>query len=998
ARFQDLLTEVPDFWTSFTAFFTRSATMRIEHFLDIAAEDSDNDEDISFDTDIEQDDCDDLSRSKPKEDESASCLPLQDARAEHLFGHVIDKHEKSVPSSSRYTLPSTSNPDSSETEMSCQAVRVWIADAILRAQHIWDEEDAQGMAEDTMPGPTLVPQAINRPKGTDRVLTNHARQLLQQWAAWAAWEQDAAPDDSLVTRRDLAPGEWVRIRERGVYRDDVGVVYSATTSQSGTQGYLILLIPRLPSENEMALIQVVTQTRQKPREHQGVFEPSEKVAMKRKRTRVRPEPRLFDPTKLLQSKVTKIEANMFRYQRAIYSYGLRVKFFPETSLDPRLPCLSSNLWMKFIDSRHPFVVLADLPCLDYWSFEEGEVVTVCDVPGLIGAVISVDRELKSCVVTLGSKNAGGEDHESNAYAGLLSVPMKKLEKVVKVGDYVSVVAGTNKGKEGLVTDKHGTDLHIFSIAPSPTELDEPGSAGRQKGTLFRVQKYSDVIVHSNSVKLSTPPFVLDHGPWFNVWVVVNTVKGVVTLKKKEERVKIKYVRRTGPNKLGVFVYMITLDATAEFEPQDLLDGKTKHPLLTAWPLPERYRQFCIDPELHRMYTGRGPWFGVHRVEVSRLHRIKVQVELDLFTIQSDKLEWVFIKDVLVVKTEQPLYVFWPVPKSSLFYPSQEDLVPLTRRLQHTVFPQTKIKQAAAELQQEQPVDPWDPWDPRQPSPPIPVSELPDTDLSQIYGSPAVSCDEQHDAPPTPQAMEDDENTFRLDEIDLWDRISLSTNARVFTGDEYAPPPPTPPCRSPSPEPLPPPVLASSSSSSTLCHWCLHPNLVDKLVQVKFADLPKATFLQTTKRPTGVIVPMRKMNRLWQDVSDSEVQKCPVRTFTNQSLMVIVDGEEEHIGKLVRGIYYFFNGIQAEERKWWMVITVNPKMTWMPAEMPELLDIDPDNLALTDDTSEAKANVKSILDTIRAAARTRPPEVRQAYDEDSSTLYFCKQQLDALLGK
>uniref|UniRef100_A0A0W0FBS4 Uncharacterized protein n=1 Tax=Moniliophthora roreri TaxID=221103 RepID=A0A0W0FBS4_MONRR len=509
--------------------------------------------------------------------------------------------------------------------------------------------------------------------------------------------------------------------------------------------------------------------------------------MKRKCMRVQPEPRLFDPFKHPQGEVTKIETNMFKYKHSVYSYGLHVKFFLETSLDPHLPSLSSNLRLMFIESQHPFVVLADLPCIDHWSFEDA------------------DCEQQSCVVEFGGNS---EDNELVPYSGLLTVPMRKLEKVVRVGDYVNVVAGMKKGEEELVTEKNGTDLHIFCIEPSLCKLGEPSSAGNQKGKLFCAQKQSDLVVHTNSVKLGSPPFTLDHGPWFNVRVVVNTVKGVSTFEKKQERVKlrirdtylhqyhglhrqVKHVRRTGPNKLGVFVYIAVLDVTTELEPQDLLDEKAL----------------------------------------------------------------------------------------------------------------------------------------------------------------------------------------------------LSTTARVFTGDEYTSPPPTPLRLSPS-LPSPPPLpVPTASSLPTVYHWCLHPSFIDKLVQVKFADLPKPTFLQTTKRPTGVIVPMQKMGCLWQDVLHSEVQKCPVRSFTNQLLMVIVDSKEEHIGKLV----------QAKERKWWIVITVNPKMTWMPAEVPELLDIDPDNLALTDETSEAKANAKLTFDTIWSAARTQPPEVRRAYNEDSSVLYFCWQQLQMLLG-
>ncbi|ESK85178.1 hypothetical protein Moror_17168 [Moniliophthora roreri MCA 2997] len=645
----------------------------------------------------------------------------------------------------------------------------------------------------------------------------------------------------------------------------------------------------------------------------------------------------------------------------------------------------------FIKSQHPFVVIGDLPCLEYWSFEEGEIVMIGDVSGLVGAIASIDREQQRCIVEFGKQ---GDNEELNAYAGLLSVPMKKLEKMVKVGNYMKIVAGVKKDVEGLVTEKGGTDLHIFHIAPAPSELE------------------SNVVIHVNSVKLSSPPFVLDHGPWFNIWVVVNTMKGVLTINKKNERIKVhvrdtylhqyhglegqvKHVCCTGPNKLGVLVYITVLDATAEFEPQDLLDKKTKQPLLLARLLPDQYRQFRTDPDLDKMYTGHAPWFGVCvRITAGNRKGLTGVIELDLFTAQSNNLEWVFIKNVLVVKTGQPIYAFWPVPKSSIFYPSQEDLVPLQHRLQQTALPEAQSNVVVETLET---VDPWDPWDPCQKEPPHNPMFMSTGSMSPPRNHHAIQNhifsqapnilvlgDENTEAPLTPRAMEGDHgNTFRLNNTHLWNRATLPTTAQVFMGDKYVSPPPTPPRLSPSLPSLPslpsPPLpLASSSAASMLQHWCLHPNL-------------------TTKRPMGAIIPMRKKGRLWQDTSPSSVQKLPVSTLTNQSLMVIVDGNEEHIRKLVRGIYYFYNGSKAKEKKWWIVVTVKPKMTWMPAEIPELLNVDPNNLALTEDTSEAKANVKTTFNTIRSAARTQPPEVRHAYDEDSAILYFCDQQLRALVG-
>ncbi|ESK85179.1 hypothetical protein Moror_17169 [Moniliophthora roreri MCA 2997] len=144
---------------------------------------------------------------------------------------------------------STSQSDSSRAQASHHMVRDWIADAILQAQHIWDKEDARETARDAMtlssrqlkrlritglPLP-VVPKPIDRLKGKEHVLMNlgqfiepqdsihdskksrllnpplSGKQIMERWAVWAAWEQDVALDNSLVTCQDLAPGEWVQI-------------------------------------------------------------------------------------------------------------------------------------------------------------------------------------------------------------------------------------------------------------------------------------------------------------------------------------------------------------------------------------------------------------------------------------------------------------------------------------------------------------------------------------------------------------------------------------------------------------------------------------------------------------------------------------------------------------------------------------------------------------------------------------------------------------------
>ncbi|ESK82411.1 hypothetical protein Moror_12166, partial [Moniliophthora roreri MCA 2997] len=125
--------------------------MHIEEFLNIVAEDSNNEELIDLNTDVEEYESDNFSQtshsSNAQEYHSTSLQPQEDSHVKHTFSHIIDKHMNPT----HLTLVnSTFQSDSSGAQTSCQMVRDWIADAILQAQHIWDKEDAQETARDAM--------------------------------------------------------------------------------------------------------------------------------------------------------------------------------------------------------------------------------------------------------------------------------------------------------------------------------------------------------------------------------------------------------------------------------------------------------------------------------------------------------------------------------------------------------------------------------------------------------------------------------------------------------------------------------------------------------------------------------------------------------------------------------------------------------------------------------------------------------------------------------
>ena len=66
---------------------------------------------------------------------------------------------------------------------------------------------------------------------------------------------------------------------------------------------------------------------------------------------------------------------------------------------------------------------------------------------------------------------------------------------------------------------------------------------------------------------------MDRGPWYDVNVVVCSANDAHYDRYHGRPGVVKRVRRLAPNQLGVFVYLVGLDATVQFELRHLFDER-----------------------------------------------------------------------------------------------------------------------------------------------------------------------------------------------------------------------------------------------------------------------------------------------------------------------------------------------------------------------------------------------------------------------------------------
>jgi hypothetical protein len=219
----------------------------------------------------------------------------------------------------------------------------------------------------------------------------------------------------LLTMQDpnlaVEAGQWIRVRN-GVYKGDLGLVTCVEA-----WGAQVLVVPRLKIPTPQA--NTVT-------------------SLKRKRTAIKPEPRLFDLATF---------SSMFRRQPKLQSDGsytsrglvfhhglLRLKLDLHSISPISEEGIPSQILGLFKLSSHPAVAGSNFPRPEEWIFEEGErVIVSSEKEGTIAGVESTYLEV---------------DFATNE--GIKAVSWYSVRKVFSPGEFVSVMSGPSRGTRGWV--------------------------------------------------------------------------------------------------------------------------------------------------------------------------------------------------------------------------------------------------------------------------------------------------------------------------------------------------------------------------------------------------------------------------------------------------------------------------------------------------------------------------------------------------------------------
>ena len=226
--------------------------------------------------------------------------------------------------------------------------------------------------------------------------------------------QNIDPSDwvKLLTMQDptsvVEAGQWIRVHN-GAYKGDLGFV-----TRVEAWGAQILVIPRLKTPT-----------------------PEADTSLKRKRTAIKPEPRLFDPATFSSvfQRRPKLQYNgTYTSGGLIFDHGLLQLKLDLHSIRPNSTGIPSRILGLFNQSSHPAVTRSKFPLPEEWIFEEGErVIVSSEKEATIAAVKSTHLEV---------------DLATNE--GIEVVSWYNVRKVFSAWDFVSVMRGPLKGTRGWV--------------------------------------------------------------------------------------------------------------------------------------------------------------------------------------------------------------------------------------------------------------------------------------------------------------------------------------------------------------------------------------------------------------------------------------------------------------------------------------------------------------------------------------------------------------------
>ena len=227
--------------------------------------------------------------------------------------------------------------------------------------------------------------------------------------------QSVDPDDwvKLLTMKnselEVEADQWVRVL-KGSYKGDYGFV-----TRVEAWGAQVLVVPRFKLST-----------------------PQGDTSLKRKRTAIRPEPRLFDPDTFsseFQRQPKLRYDGCYTSRGLVFDHGLLRLNLDLHSISIKSVKISSRILDLFKSSLHPAITNSKFPCPEEWIFEEGERVIV----------LSSGKEATIVAVT-----STHLEVDLTTSEGIEAVFWYNVRKFFSAGDFVSVMSGPLIGTTGWV--------------------------------------------------------------------------------------------------------------------------------------------------------------------------------------------------------------------------------------------------------------------------------------------------------------------------------------------------------------------------------------------------------------------------------------------------------------------------------------------------------------------------------------------------------------------
>ncbi|KAK7442247.1 hypothetical protein VKT23_016217 [Stygiomarasmius scandens] len=259
--------------------------------------------------------------------------------------------------------------------------------------------------------------------------------------------------------------EPVECRDIGILLDTpISSIQSMSWVRVNQRRFKVLLVPRLQRHTETdrpptpppkpthPLIGDATPVPSKPL--------GEQTGGKRKRTSERPAQTLFHPQNF-PSKLTKITEDIYESDLDEFRYGLVVRYYDSHSLNQQDITMDTVTHRLFALSRDPLLNQVRLPVPDDWMFfAEEQVTMIVGFPSTDGQRVNLNLDLpqSTClkngvIVDAGVHSCTVQFWDYDDFASedtKISISVMNLRKRIRPGDSVEVMAGEEKGRQGLV--------------------------------------------------------------------------------------------------------------------------------------------------------------------------------------------------------------------------------------------------------------------------------------------------------------------------------------------------------------------------------------------------------------------------------------------------------------------------------------------------------------------------------------------------------------------